>query len=274
MDIKNLFTLDIYLTVVLAIQMIKHRRQIKGLLVCLLGYALLSAVFGIWQVFGLHLHRAPGLQGWPLSLAGQLLLFMPWAITHPSLRAAIICTGFAAAYSMLPAVSLVILYIRNLWMMLISLCFVAAAVLHKDLLGSFSTRIEYYQNALTYLEQSSLLGVGTSKYLYSAVSPSAFVHNSYLQIWIEQGFFGFVAIIWLVVVIFRHPLICQHRWVWLGLCAFLIDNLFSYTLLKANTSFLFWVMFAIYVQQHRKENPLSYDKGLSGFEAWDTGKLY
>lgn len=262
LDVKNLLILDIYLLLVLFIIQIKYNRQIQWLLGCLIGYALLSSVVGVWQIVILHVHRASGLQGWPLSLAGHLLLFMPWALSRLTIRSGIICAGFVSALSVLPAVSLVLLYIRNRWVLLISLCLLAPAVYFKNILGSFNTRIDYYQRALEYLTQSPILGVGTGKYIYSQGSPSLYVHNSYLQIWIEQGFLGFIAIAWLVGLVFYRP-ISRHRWVWLGLCAFLIDNLFSYTLLKANTSFIFWVMLAIYIRQHTKDNPLSYDKRLS-----------
>lgn len=256
MQVKTLFTFDIYMLMVLAVQMIETKKT-HWLLGCLVGYALLSAGYGVYQILVLHLHRAPGLQGWPLSLAGQLLLFMPWALSRVGLRSIVICLGFLSSFSVLPALSLMALYLRNRWVLFLVVCLSIPAIYFKDLLGAWDTRVGYYQRALEYLARHPILGVGAGQYVYSDSSPSVFVHNSYLQIWIEQGFLGFVAILWLVATIVRHPLIRRTQWVWLGICAFLIDNLFSYTLLKANTSFLFWVMFAIYVHLYTKENSRS-----------------
>lgn len=263
LDVKNLFVLDIYLLLVLAILQIKHNRQIQWLLGCLIGYALLSSVVGVWQIVVLHADRASGIQGWPLSFAGQLLLFMPWALSHFTIRSGIICAGFVSALSVLPALSLILLYIFRRGALIIALFLIIPALYFKNVTASLDVRIKYYQVGFQHLLQHPFLGVGTNKYLYSEPSsPSLYVHNSYLQIWIEQGLLGFIAIAWIVFLVFTKPLASSHRWVWLGVCAFLIDNLFSYTLLKANTSLLFWVMFAIYIHQYKRENPLSCDKGL------------
>lgn len=261
-DVKNLFVLNIYLLIVLAIQTITPVRKVKWLLGCLIGYALLSSLVGIWQVTIqkvaiLQVPRALGLQGWPLSLAGQLLLFMPWALSRLTIRSGIIGAGFLSAFSVLPAVSLLLLYIRNRWVFFISLCLMIPALYLKNIPSSLEARTDYYQAAFGYLLQSPFLGAGTGRYVYSQWNPSVFAHNSYLQIWIEQGILGLAAIVWLVVLIVRHPLKADTRWVWLGLCAFLIDNFFSYTLLKPNTSFLFWVMFAAYANLYTKENSQS-----------------
>lgn len=255
LDVKFLLSLDTSLLVVLAILSIDQIRKIKWLLGCLISYAVLSSLVGIWQIAWLGDHRASGLQGWPLSLAGQLLLFMPWVMTSRSFTLPVIlCLGFISPLSLMPTFSLAVAYSRwRGWLLAIPL--LIPAFFSKNLAQAFATRWEYLQNGFHYLYQSPIFGAGVGRYIYSEASPSAFVHNSYLQIWIEHGILGFIAISWFAIIIFDNPLVSKAKWVWIGLCAFLLDNFFSYTLLKPNTSFLFWVMFGVYANLQTKENP-------------------
>jgi len=82
-------------------------------------------------------------------------------------------------------------------------------------------------------------------------------HNTYLQWWLEAGFFGFVGIVWLLVVfvmLFRRVLArgFSEREAWIsvalgwGLSAFFIDNFFSFTFIKPNIAVHGWAFLALF----------------------------
>jgi O-antigen ligase len=76
-----------------------------------------------------------------------------------------------------------------------------------------------------------------------------FAHNSYLQVWSESGI---VAVAGLCIFVQQLVRSRTRDGIYFGLIGFLIDNLFSFTLLRPTTSIFFWAMLAIYCAKNKE----------------------
>jgi hypothetical protein len=135
--------------------------------------------------------------------------------------------------------------------------------------NSLNARWQYFTSACCLIKLHPILGSGWRSYGIANVpfikninGRSDFVHNSYLQIWAEIGIFGlmaFLSFLWLLgkdsIKLFdeRH-----HQNCWLagaivaGIVGCMVDNLFSYTMIKPQVALFWWVLCALAISL--KEN--------------------
>jgi hypothetical protein len=242
--------------------------------------------------------RVTSFLGWPNTLAGYLMLFLPLtaacAITARErwLKAIflsgflIIAACFVLTFSFLGWLSFLaataILFILSwkrlkfrewpkerkiafLSLLVFFLAMFGWVIARKNFAGATAPRVQYYKAALALVKARPVLGhgwdayqVASRKYAQSQAALTAYVHNSYLQAWVETGIVGLFGLLLLFVVFVRKSFFTLRRKekgnaslllgavVW-GLGAFFIDNLFSFTVLKPNVSLHFWVMLAVFV---------------------------
>jgi hypothetical protein len=242
--------------------------------------------------------RAVSFFGWPNVLASYLLLFLPLTFTMPFIvktktekiitilisLTSMIC--FLLTFSFLGWVSFILslaIVLPRIWKRLgikawpksykiiitLALVFILAlfmaVILKKNFISSLIPRLSYYQVAFHQLKDHPIEGSGWDTFgiicrslTLDRWSLTSYLHNSYLQVWIEAGIIGFISIIWFTWMIlkqifqtFKAPTTDKDYWLmtaigW-GLLAFLIDNLFNYTILKTNIALFWWVMLAIFV---------------------------
>ncbi len=242
-------------------------------------------------------HRAVSFLGWPNVLAGYLLLFLPLSIVLPfhlkktwakaaamaGLFLASVCFLYTLSFLgwlsfLLSTIVLLPFFWKNLGIKIwpkekkrmlfygffsIFILFILV-ILRKNFLMSLSPRLFYYKAAFLLLGQNPLWGYGWDSFgifcrqlTTDTNNLSAYIHNSYLQIWLETGIIGFLGIVLLMVGMFRQAkdrVIAyagqKDYWIFVaiawGLMAFLIDNLFSYTILKPNVALYWWTMLAVF----------------------------
>jgi O-antigen ligase len=231
--------------------------------------------------------RAVSFFGWPNTLAGFQLLFLPLALVLPFylqktwqkgmaigallvfMACFLLTFSFLGWMSFLLSSIVLLPYFRqkikfNIWpVVIIFLVLFVLVILRKDFLGSLSPRIFYYKAAFLLLMQKPILGWGfntfglmSSPLTQNKFILSAFVHNSYLQVWVELGIIGFAGIAALGILVFKkaHAAVytsSQAKDHWLkvaiawGIIAFLIDNLFSFTMLQSSVALFWWAMLAV-----------------------------
>jgi hypothetical protein len=241
--------------------------------------------------------RAVSFFGWPNALAGFLLLFLPLALILPlhlkliwqkylagaGMLAVVVC--FLYTFSFLGWLSFmlsVLVFLSFLWSKLgiknwpiqkkrltvfsfiIFLLLFLLVISRKDFLGSLTPRLFYYKAAVTLLLKNPWWGYGWDSFVILCrtmtdirTNLSAYVHNSYLQAWVETGIVGFIGIVLLAVFVFRKATTViyareQQRGdlilgaiAW-GLMAFLVDNLFNFTILAPNVALFWWAMLAVF----------------------------
>ena len=130
--------------------------------------------------------------------------------------------------------------------------------------NNFSTvaRWEYLKTAKLLIENSPWIGSGLNtfdivnrKFITYKLGFSAYVHNSYLQWWVETGLLGFISGLLLVWTFaknaskaFTHEKTLQQRIILIGLIwslsAFFVDNLSNFTMLRPDIALFWWVILA------------------------------
>lgn len=136
-------------------------------------------------------------------------------------------------------------------------------ILKKNFSISVTPRQQYFNQAVRGIARHPVLGTGLDTFRYASAKEAvdkggltAFAHNSYLQLWVEAGLLGFLAGLGLAFFILWK----FFRLVWLGsgsaedrlrnaafawaFTSFLVDNIWSFTLIKPNISLFFWVVLA------------------------------
>lgn len=241
--------------------------------------------------------RITSFLGWPNSLAGYLGLVLPFGlllpfrIAHRGLRwlsffvAFMIVAAFLFTFSFLGWTSFflasVVIFVcgrgrwgvaqwstsQKAWLYGAMALFVGLflwVIFRKDFIGSFIPRLAYYQSAFSLIKESPWLGYGWGtfgivgrRFAESREGLTTYVHNSYIQVWVEIGLIGLLSVVWLAVDFFRRLFDAlrssesfQSKWLILvvgwGLAAFFIDNLFSFTLLKSNIAVHGWIMLGVF----------------------------
>jgi O-antigen ligase len=120
-------------------------------------------------------------------------------------------------------------------------------------LFSWEKRIAYYKEALWMIKQHPLWGIGWGNFVGK---DSLFVHNSYLQIWIELGILGIFSLGGIIFTTIRSafqriaaepeaksyllPLFCAFL-------AFAIHNLIDFTFYLPEVTWLWWIVIAIII---------------------------
>lgn len=297
------------------------RRRVLGFVCFLLCCAVLMAIYGIkdfiflsWRpslptdieiaktnqslYYVLTNRRVTSFLGWPNTLAGYLMLFMPLAaafavtakqwwlkiLSFSSFLTLVVC--FVFTFSFLGWLSFlfatIILFLCS-WRFLrvrdwptgtkaalitTAVVFVILfgwVIVRKNFAGALAPRLEYYKSAVALVKARPFLGhgwdtyeVASRKFTTSQTGLTAFVHNSYLQTWVETGVVGLIGLVLLVGFFVGLSVSAIRRYGWgesqfvllaviWGLGAFFIDNLFSFTLLKPNIALHVWVMLAVFV---------------------------
>lgn len=106
---------------------------------------------------------------------------------------------------------------------------------------SYSHRLLYYREALAIIVRQPWRGIGIGNFEGAS---SLFVHNSYLQLWIETGFLGFIALLGVIGITVQKGIRSLNAQAGL-FCAFLvfaIDNLVSFTFFLPETNWIWWIV--------------------------------
>jgi len=129
-------------------------------------------------------------------------------------------------------------------------------------MNSFSSRMQFLNHAYYLIKNHPFIGNGwdsfgtaSAAYAKDINGWTNYAHNSYVQIFSELGLYGivnftlFLVCLWKAARLILTPKYHEHRWLILGLLiaisSCLIDNCFSYTMLKASTAFYWWVLVAV-----------------------------
>ena len=123
---------------------------------------------------------------------------------------------------------------------------------------SLTARWEYLKTAFALLQNNPWTGSGLAtfdivnrKFVSYVLGYSAYVHNSYLQLWVETGLLGLMAGILLIVSFIKaarralekiskpQERILLVALIW-SIGAFLLDNMTNFTLLRHSVSLFFW----------------------------------
>ncbi|MBF0619401.1 MAG: O-antigen ligase family protein [Candidatus Omnitrophica bacterium] len=246
--------------------------------------------------------RVTSFLGWPNSLAGYLMLLFPatglmiigfkniWARIPLALATLTLLLCYLFTFSFLGWTSLFLATLcLTPWLadvfsfkrlstagkvfltagvVIFIGCFLVV-ISKKSFLSSLVPRVFYHKNVLKLILDQPFFGYGmntfrvsSAKLIFTSNAYSAFVHNSYLQVWVEAGLVGFAALLafvwkfvqctrrtWAMTMLFNERLIFLGL-TW-GLAAFLIDNLYSFTLLKPNIGLFFWAHLGAWVAYAR-----------------------
>ncbi len=100
-------------------------------------------------------------------------------------------------------------------------------------------------------------GIASATYIKNINGRSFFAHNSYLQIWAELGtlslivFFNFLWSLWKNALALMHECHRKNRWlasaIAAGIVGCMVDNLFSYTMIKPQVALFWWVLCALLI---------------------------
>ncbi|MFH1776284.1 MAG: O-antigen ligase family protein [Candidatus Omnitrophota bacterium] len=141
----------------------------------------------------------------------------------------------------------------------------------SNISNSFFNRLYYWKSAINMIRDNFIFGVGGGnfgiiypEYKYPQANETKFVHNSFLQIFAENGIFPFIVFILITGHILSTIKYIRNNFVILGVfCAivsFFVHNLLSYSFYILQVSFLFWLLLGIYFYYQKKEifilNPL------------------
>jgi O-antigen ligase len=249
--------------------------------------------------------RVTSFLGWPNSLAGYIGLILPFSglliiMVRPVWLRCLLAGVFATLVGcllvtfsflgwlsfLLASVVLFPAVLRHLfvginprvkaacWALVgIFMALFLVVICRKNFLGSLAPRLEYYAQAWHLIALKPWFGSGIGTFGIAARSMvttiaglTNFVHNSYLQWWLECGVAGLVSIMAFVGVfavsarrmiqqaVPWQPRIIVIAVVW-GLTAFLIDNCFSFTFIKPNIAVHGWALFGVFAALGVQQRP-------------------
>ena len=244
--------------------------------------------------------RVGSLFGYPNVLAGYLMLVIPlawaalitaseiWEKRVAAVWMAVLLLAFSLTLSFLCSINFIIAtviltpLIAKQWLgksvdkkiywaigasVVIFLIFIV--VIRGDLV--LYPRLEYLRVACLLLKDNPWFGTGADT--FEIVSPqyvtyfqgfSAYVHNSYLQLWVETGILGLIAMLLFIGAFVKSAAAAlkatkEHNrrvfliaFIW-ALSAFFIDNMSSFTMLRPDAALFWWATLAGYVSLIRKE---------------------
>jgi len=243
--------------------------------------------------FGFFYKRIASLFDWPNLLAGYLMLVIPltWAsfmLVQKLWQKRILIVliflfllVFFLTFSFLCCVSFLVVSLLILPLILkechkininkvpfwlvggsLLLFFLIILVVRKDF--DIAARKEYLKLAFLLLRDNPWFGSGadtfntvSTKYITYNLGFSSYVHNSYLQLWVENGILGFIAVISLITVFAQRAYrmlkeqqdhsnrIILIGFIW-AITSFLIDNLTNYTMLRPDVLFFWWAILAAF----------------------------
>ena len=254
------------------VKFVQKREHIIRIIICCF---IVSLVISVKSLSEIHLiPRTYSFLGWPTATASVLLLFIPGAILWSGkswkrwLVPMVLISAFLSTRSMMPTLSLFIvlamMFIKEYKIILFSLLFLISIILIRNaVIQSSMVRVEYLSAAIDMIGQHPILGTGAGTFLHQGSSPTRFVHNSYIQLWVELGLIGFLSISTIFSRVFgmRPSKDILERTLYFGIVAFLIDNITNFTLIRSTTSIYFWVFLGCYVSllthNPKRENEMS-----------------
>ncbi|MFC1806774.1 O-antigen ligase family protein [Candidatus Omnitrophota bacterium] len=154
-------------------------------------------------------------------------------------------------------------FIAAIVLLLILVSIIASKRFNIFTLSSFQSRAIYLRSVLMMIKTHPVLGYGLNtfqivnpNFITSSAGYAAHAHNSYLQIWAETGIVGFISFILFVSAIVKSAIHglrhCRERkdalvliGIFCGALAFLIHNIFSFTLFVPRTAIFWWVSLAL-----------------------------
>ena len=149
--------------------------------------------------------------------------------------------------------------------------------------NSASSRQQYFSSACSLIKLHPFLGSGwrsygvaNTAYIKDINGRSYFAHNSYLQIWAELGIFGFAFFFGILWCVWKYALVLfderhrKNRWlavaIFAGICGCMVDNLFSYTMIKPQSALFWWALCAMLIALIENLGPP--DSALKAQMAW------
>lgn len=273
-----LFTMSLNIVVfILIIKFLKSRAQLEFIWNIIVLSAIVSAIIGIKEYFILrsfdyipgltatqdivfNLKRSCSLQGWPTGFAGFLILVIPYALFNCHwLIIWILILGLMSSFSVIPVLSLsaafVITKYQKYYIWLVLIVIASILFLTKSWESFSMTRLAYYAQAWDMVTKHPIIGNGLGTFICKMPAPSVYVHNSYFQIWAESGVLGLIGIVGLFIAVLRMTP-SMNPWeigLYIGIVSVFLDNFFSFTLLKPNLAFIWWIALGVYnnIQQRR-----------------------
>lgn len=116
-------------------------------------------------------------------------------------------------------------------------------------LFSIDNRLIYWKQAIANIIAHPFAGFGIGNYPFYK---SAYCHNSYLQIWVETGILGPIALLGIIFYTLKFnfsatapPKQKIYEGLWIGALAFLIHNLVDFTFFVPEVSLTWWVIAAL-----------------------------
>ena len=226
-----------------------------------------------------ELKRACSFQGWPTIFAGFLILVVP--SVYFSFMAAwgnrkyvfgllliFLLAGLWSSMSFIPVVSLCVAMLVTTNLKRVQFILYPIAILlvvvwgTKSLDSFFYARGSYLLTAKDMIMNHPFIGSGLGTFLSLGeygVHRSTFVHNTYIQFWAEAGLLGFIGVVGITYTFWmmKPSKDILERSIFTGLLAVFIDNMFSFTMLKPNLAFVWWVALALYAKLHYINRRLS-----------------
>ncbi|MBF0386736.1 MAG: O-antigen ligase family protein [Candidatus Omnitrophica bacterium] len=263
---------------------------------------LVTAEYNHSLYYILQNRRATSFLGWPNSLAGYLLLILPFAglsiVTARSLwrrltlgvvfavlvGCLLVTFSFLGWFNFLLATAILLPFMirryvprMNVWLkcslIVLGAVFIGLfiiVIMRKNFAGSILPRLEYYSQAWRLIQERPWEGFGfgsfglASRFMVDSVNSfTNYVHNVYLQWWVECGVLGLAGILALVGVFIK----CARRVLWYfndgeagfialavvwGLTAFFIDNCCSFTFTKPNIAVHGWAILGVFAALYRQ----------------------
>ena len=116
---------------------------------------------------------------------------------------------------------------------------------------SVEDRLYYWKEALYMIAKDPWRAIGIGNF---RGSKTLFVHNSYLQVWIETGFLGFITLSAFIVALLRagFKTIKTHPSLACALLAFLIHNTVNFTFFLPESNWIWWLIAGLIVSEADK----------------------
>lgn len=257
--ISHAFAINNSLAIIIYLMIVKYSRRIEYVIASLILCAVIVSIQAILEIP--ITNRTHSYIGWPTATASFLLLFIPGMMfifkkhNIAKILLIVMLSAFISTKSILPAVSLfvcsIFMFRENRWFIFLSvLSSLIILFLRHDIVQSFGVRIDYLCHAISLIPNHPIFGSGGGTYVFEGLTPTRYVHNSYIQILIETGIFGFIG-----VALLGYKVISEHKYtsaintaIFFGIFAFMFDNITNFTLLRITTSIFFWVSLACYVK--------------------------
>ena len=117
--------------------------------------------------------------------------------------------------------------------------------------NSITQRLNYWRIAIAAIKDRPISGIGPGnfqevflRYKAGWSIDTRYVHNIFLQTWLETGIFGFIGMLFLVITFIGRS-ISKSRYLFLAGLVFIIHNLIDITYFIPETGLLLWVLMGL-----------------------------